>query len=61
MRALYELRLLRIRMRQDESNLGKKKEYLGAAKATLMSFIDLYPEGICTEQVRKILNELPAN
>lgn len=60
MGALYELGLLRIGMWQDESNL-EKKEYLGTAKATLMSCIDLYPEGFCAEQVRKILNELLAN
>jgi hypothetical protein len=63
MQALYELALLKISMwrQQEESNVEQKKEYLADARATLTSFIDLYPDSFCAEQVRKNLDDLPAN
>jgi hypothetical protein len=59
MQALYELSLLKIGLYQGESNLEKKKEYLADARATLMSFINLYPNSFCAGQVQKNLDDLP--
>jgi hypothetical protein len=61
MEALYELGLLKRRQwsQQDDSNLEQKKKYLGEARATLTSFISLYPESFCAGQVQKILDDLP--
>lgn len=59
MRALYELGLLKVGMYQDESSLEQKKRYLADARATLTSLISLYPDSICTEQTKKILDGLP--
>ncbi|MHC4061320.1 MAG: hypothetical protein ACYSR6_06880, partial [Planctomycetota bacterium] len=59
MRALYELARLRIGLYQSETNVDKKKQYLAEARATLMSFISLYPESFCARQVQKILDDLP--
>jgi hypothetical protein len=61
MEALYELGLLKRRQwsQQDSSNLEQKKKYLGEARATLTSFISLYPESFYAEQVQKILDDLP--
>jgi len=63
MHALYELGLLKIRLwrQQDESNLEQKKKYLAEARAVLTSFISLYPASICTDQVKKNLDDLPTN
>jgi len=63
MQALYELGLLNISLwhKQDESNPELKKKYLDEAKSTLTSFISLYPESFCAEQVKKNLAGLPAN
>ena len=36
-----------------------KKKLLVETRATLTSFISLYPESVFTEQVKKILNDLP--
>lgn len=60
--ALYELGLLKISLwrQQDEVNVEIKKKYLEEARATLTSFIDLYPESFHTEQVRINLDGLPA-
>ncbi|MHC4395781.1 MAG: hypothetical protein ACYS1A_09010 [Planctomycetota bacterium] len=62
MQALYELGLLKISLwrQQDDSNLEQKKGYLADARATLTSFIKLYPDSICTDQVKKNLDDLPA-
>ena len=62
MQALYELGLLKISLwrQQDDSNPEQKKGYLTDARATLTSFISLYPDGICTDQVKKNLEDLPA-
>jgi len=59
MQALYELARLKIGLYQNESNLEQKKKYLGETRATLMSFISLYPNSVFTEQVKKILADLP--
>ena len=59
MQALYELGLLKVGLYQDESNIEQKKKYLANARATLTSFISLYPDSICTEQTKRILNGLP--
>ncbi len=58
---LYELGLLKISLwrQQSESNLEQKKKYLADARATLTSFISLYPDSFCAEQVKKNLDDLP--
>jgi hypothetical protein len=59
--ALYELAILKIHLwrQQTESNLQQRKKYLADARETLTSFLSLYPEGICAEQVKKNLEDLP--
>ena len=57
--ALYELGLLKIGLYQNEPNPEKKKDLLADARATLTSFISLYPDSFCAEQVQKNLNDLP--
>jgi len=61
MQALYELGLLKRRQwsQQEESNLELKKKFLVETRTILTSFISLYPGGIFTEQVQKILDDLP--
>jgi hypothetical protein len=61
MQALYELALLKISLWRQlgESNLEQKRKYLADARATLMSFISLYPDSIYSEQVQKNLDGLP--
>ncbi len=61
MQALYELGLLKRRQwsQQEESNVELKKKLLVETRAILTSFISLYPGGIFTEQVQKILDDLP--
>jgi hypothetical protein len=61
MQALYELGLLKRRQwsQQDESNVDLRKKLLVETRAILTSFISLYPGGIFTEQVQKILDDLP--
>jgi hypothetical protein len=59
MQALYELTRLKIRLYQDESNSELKKKRLADARSTLTSFLSLYPENYCTEQVKKNLDALP--
>jgi hypothetical protein len=61
MLALYELGLLKIGLYQAESNPQQKKKYLADARATLETFINLYPSGFCPEQVKKNLDSLPGN
>ncbi len=62
MQALYELGLLKRRQwsQQDKANLDLKKKLLVETRATLTSFISLYPSSINSEQVQKILDDLPA-
>jgi len=59
MQALYELARLKIRLYQDESNPEQKKKRLADARSALTSFLSLYPESYCTEQVKKNLDALP--
>jgi hypothetical protein len=59
MRALYELARLKIGLYQDESDSEHKKKNLADARATLTSFISLYPDSFCAEQVKKTLDDLP--
>jgi len=63
MQALYELGLLKIRLwrQMDESNSEQKKKYLAQARATLTSFTEKYPDSFCAHQVKKNLDNLPAN
>ncbi len=61
MLALYELGLLKIGLYQGQSNSQQKTKYLADARATLESFIKLYPSGFCAEQVKKNLDSLPSN
>jgi len=61
MQALYELGLLKISLwrQQDNSNVEQKKKYLADARATLTSFISLYPDSFFVGQVKKNLDDLP--
>ena len=59
MQALYELARLKIRLYQNESNSEQKKKYLADARATLTSFVSLYPDSFCAEQAQKNLDDLP--
>ncbi|MHC4535679.1 MAG: hypothetical protein ACYS6K_17150 [Planctomycetota bacterium] len=61
MLALYELGLLKIGLYQGQSNSEQKKKFLADARATLESFINLYPSSFCAEQVKKNLDSLPSN
>ena len=61
MLALYELGLLKIGQYQAEQGPEQKKTYLTDARATLESFIKLYPASFCAEQVKKNLDGLPSN
>ena len=61
MQALYDLGLLKRRQwsQQDASNLELKTKLLGETRAILTSFISLYPNSFCAEQVKKNLDDLP--
>jgi hypothetical protein len=59
MLALYELGLLKIGMYQSEASPQQKQKYLADARATLETFIELYPASFCAEQVKKNLEGLP--
>ncbi|MCJ7663086.1 MAG: hypothetical protein MUO24_02460, partial [Desulfobacterales bacterium] len=59
MQALYELARLKIGLYQSESNPEYKKKYLSEARALLTSFIEMYPDSFCAEQVKKNLEDLP--
>ena len=61
--ALYELGLLKISLwrQQDESNTELKKKHLEEARSTLTSFISLYPDNFCAEQVKKNIENLSGN
>ena len=61
MLALYELGLLKIGLYQAEQGPEQKKQYLTDARATLESFIKLYPASYCAGQVQKNLDGLPSN
>jgi hypothetical protein len=62
MQALYELALLKISFwrKQDEADVELKKKYLADARSTLTTYINLYPDSFCAEQVKKNLDNLPA-
>jgi len=62
MQALYELALLRIQFwrQQDQANAGQKKQLLADAKSALSTFVNLYPDSFCADQVKKNLADLPA-
>jgi len=62
MEALYELALLQISQWRQQSEAGaeQKKKYLTQARATLTSFINLYPDSIYIEQTKKNLEGLPS-
>jgi len=59
MQALYELARLKIGLYQNESNSEQKNKYLRETRETLMNFIKLYRNSVYTEQVKKILDDLP--
>jgi len=61
MEALYQLALLKISFwrQQDDANTEEKKKYLTDARATLTSFLALYPDSFFAEQVKKNLDDLP--
>ena len=59
LQAMYELGRLKISLYQDEQDSEQKRQYLAEARGTLTSFISLYPDSYCAEQVRNILDELP--
>jgi hypothetical protein len=61
MLALYELGLLKRRRwsQQDDSTPEQKKIYLTETRATLESFLNLYPKSYCAGQVKEILDGLP--
>jgi len=59
MQALYELARLKIGLYQGASNLEQKKKYLADARAALDGFTEKYPDSIFTDQVKKILDDLP--
>jgi hypothetical protein len=63
MQALYELALLKRRQwsQQNDSNSELKKQLLVETRTALTGFIDLYPNSLYTEQIRKILDDLSAN
>jgi hypothetical protein len=63
MLALYELGLLKRRRwsQQDDASPEQKNIYLAETRATLESFLSLYPNSYCAEQVKEILDGLPAN
>jgi len=60
MEALYELARLKIGLYQSESNPERKKKDLADARALLTSFISLYPDSFCAEQVKENLSNLPS-
>jgi hypothetical protein len=57
--ALYELTRLKIKQYQSETNRELKKKCLTDARATLATFVSLYPNSYYTEQVKKNLEDLP--
>jgi hypothetical protein len=61
--ALYELGLLKVRIWQEApaANGKTKRKLLDEAKATLTSFIALYPSSFFTAQAQSILKGLPAS
>jgi hypothetical protein len=59
MKALYELGLLKIRRYQTATNPEQKKTLLAEARATLTSFVSLYPESYLSEMNKHNLAHLP--
>jgi len=62
MLALYELGLLQISMghRLDPDNTEFRQKFFGQARTNLEKFIELYPNSLYIEQVKKNLDGLPA-
>ena len=60
MMALYELGRLKIGLYQNESDAELKKKHLADARITLSKFLELYPSGFSSEQVKEVLGGLPA-
>jgi hypothetical protein len=60
--ALYELALLKISLwrQQSDSTPEQKKKYLADARNVLTDFVNLYPDSIFAEQVKKNLADLPS-
>lgn len=60
--ALYELGILQIGMghRQDPANPQFRQKFFEQARATLQKFVDLYPNSLYVDQVKKNLESLPA-
>lgn len=56
--ALYELGRLKREVYQDESDAEKKKKHQGDAVATLLQFLELYPDSFLAEQVKEVLRVL---
>ncbi len=61
MMALYELGRLKIGLYQKESDAEQKKKHLAIARVTLSKFLELYPNSLCSEQVKEVLAGLPAS
>jgi len=61
MQALYELGLLKRHQwsQQDSSKVELKTKLLAETRAILTSFVSLYPNSFCADQVKKILDDLP--
>ena len=58
--ALYELGMLNVQLWKDPQNSpGEKQKYLSRARSILMSFVDLYPDSIFSEQTEMMLSSLP--
>ncbi len=60
MKALYELGLLKIRRYQMADTPEHKKTSLAEARATLMSFVSLYPGSYLSEIIKNNLAHLPS-
>ncbi len=59
--ALYELALLKISIwRQQSGSNPEQKKYLVEARGVLTDFVNLYPDSIFAEQVKKNLADLPS-
>jgi hypothetical protein len=60
MQSLYELALLQRKFwSQIQSNSEQKKKLLADTHQTMTSFLALYPDSVYSEQIKKILSELP--
>jgi len=60
MQSLYELALLQRKFwSQIQSNSEQKKKLLADTHQTMTSFLALYPDSVYSEQIKKILSDLP--